>query len=92
VYRAIDGSITETYLVVSKNIFLEYSGLLECYTLFTGECLPTLRKNRIPSSSHIRMNICLSSKNDVLFMFIKYNVLYIFVLPGDGHDGRELLY
>jgi hypothetical protein len=91
-YCAMDGSKTETYLVVSKNIFIDYSGLLGCCALFTGECLPTLRKNCMPSSSCILMNFYPLCKNYISFIFIKYNVLYIFVLPGDGQAGRNMLY
>jgi len=49
-------------------------------------------KEPYTTSSCIRMNIYPLFKNHISFMFIKYNVLYIFVLPGDGRDGRNLLY
>ena len=89
-YCALDGGKTETYLVVSKNIFLEYWGLLECYTLFTGECLSTLRRNRTP---HLRLSVWIFIRYLKIMssVFIKY-VLYIFVLPGVGRDGRNMLY
>lgn len=90
-YCAIVGGKTETYLLVSMNIFLEYSSLFNVTPCLLVNVYRRCEGTVYSIFVYPYENLLLF-KNYISFMFIKYNVLCIFVLPGDGRDGRNLLY